>query len=211
MRECRRLSNNCSFIHSFIPGCFHSWGRNPSPDYLHIIIALAVFDHLGPKWWVKSSHQRVFGHPRYLVHSLGVHFITWMVHRLSGNRAIWPAKQCFDFMMVSIMSVTPVCSWIQVLGFRFRSRSVMSTMIRSILQCVTVSISRMVLLSVHVSHPYVIVGNMYWFNTFLLIYMFALRLPMMLCTLLKATQSKAILFLISGRSPSLDTFLPRYM
>ena len=103
------------------------------------------------------------------------------------------------------MSVTPVCCWIQVLCLWLRR--VMPSIILSIFLCATASASIWAVVKAQVSLPYVITGSTYSLNTFFLICMLALRLLMMLSTLLKAAHPKVICLLISGiRSPSLATF-----
>ena len=133
--------------------------------------------------------------------------ISWGPLCCSDSRAVWPAHLCFAFLIALMMSLTPVSWRIQV--FRFRSRRVMPSIIRSILRCATASVSIIALLSVHLSQPYVITGKMHSSCIFLFISMLALRLLMMLSTLPKAAQPSAILFLMSGsRSSSSVTVFP---
>ena len=116
--------------------------------------------------------------------SLGTQDVALMVHLLSWSLATWPAHRCFDCLMWSMMSVTPVCCQIQVLCLW--SRRVMPSIILSIFLCATASASIWVVVNAQVSLPYVITGSTYSLNTFSLISMLALRLLMMLSTLLKA-------------------------
>ena len=78
------------------------------------------------------------------------------------------------------------------------SRRVMPSIILSIFLCATASASIWAVVKAQVSLPYVITGSTYSLNTFFLICMLALRLLMMLSTLLKAAHPKVIHLLISG-------------
>ena len=115
--------------------CIHSWQRNPSLDWSHRCLCLASLDHKGPNCLVTSSLHLVFGRPCCLVQNLGVHSVALMVQRLSGSRAMWAAHLCFAFLVVLMISLTQVSCRVQV--FRFRSRRVMPSTVRSILRRAT--------------------------------------------------------------------------
>ena len=86
----------------------------------------------------------------------------------------------------------------------------MPSIILSIFLCATASASIWAVIKATVLQlAYVITGSTYSLNTFFLISMLALRLLMMLSTLLKAAHPKVIRLLISGiRSGSLETVVP---
>ena len=69
--------------------------------------------------------------------SLWVHSVALMVQRLSDNRAMWPAHLRFTFLIA--LMISPVSWRIQV--FRFRSRRIMPSIIRSILLFAIASLS----------------------------------------------------------------------
>ena len=140
-------------------GIFHSVRRNPSLNCLHRRRSVAILGHAGPRWQIRLSLHLVLGLPCRLVHSRGVHSVTLFVHLLSLNRAMCPAHPCIPFLIMSMISFTPVWCRIQVL--RLWSRRVMPSMMCSILRCATDSSSMWAFFSAHVSLPYTMTGNTY--------------------------------------------------
>ena len=114
--------------------CIHSWQRNSSLDRSHRHLCLVNLDHTGTNCLVRLSLHLIF-----LVQSLLVHSVALMVPWLLDSCAIWPAHLCFAFLIALMILLTPVSWWIQM--FRLRSRRVMPSAMRSILCCVTASLS----------------------------------------------------------------------
>ena len=133
--------------------------RNPSLDSFHWCLSWANLVQVVPRCRLRSSLHLVFGLPRGLNHLCGTQDVALMVHLLSWSLATWPAHRCFDCLMWSMMSVTPVCCRIQVLCLW--SRRVMPSIILSIFLCATASASIWAVVKVQVSLPYVITGSMY--------------------------------------------------
>ena len=181
-----------TFIIIILGLCYHFsplW-RNPSLDSFHWCLSWANLVQVVPRCRLRSSLHLVFGLPRGLNHLCGTQDVALMVHLLSWSLATRPAHRCFDCLMWSMMSVTPVCCRIQVLCLW--SRRVMPSIILPIFLCATASASIWAVVKAQVSLPYVITGSTYSLNTFFLICMLALRLLMMLSTLLKAAHPKVI-------------------
>ena len=146
--------------------CYHFsplW-RNPSLDSFHWCLSWANLVQVVPRCRLRSSLHLVFGLPRGLNHLRGTQDVALMVHLLSWSLATWPAHRCFDCLMWSMMSVTPVCCRIQVLCLW--SRRVMPSIILSIFLCATASASIWAVVKAQVSLPYVITGSTYSLNTF---------------------------------------------
>ena len=121
--------------------CYHFsplW-RNPSLDSFHWCLSWASLVQVVPRCRLRSSLHLVFGLPRGLNHLRGTQDVALMVHLLSWSLTTWPAHRCFDCLMWSMMSVTPVCCRIQVLCLW--SRRVMPSIILSIFLCATASAS----------------------------------------------------------------------
>ena len=102
-------------------------------NFIIIIIILGLCYHFSPLWrnpsWIASTDvclgpilSRWFpgadwGHLSILfsvflvvlTHLRGTQDVALMVHLLSWSLATWPAHRCFDCLMWSMMSVTPVC------------------------------------------------------------------------------------------------------
>ena len=140
--------------------------RNPSLDSFHWCLSWANLVQVVPRCRLRSSLHLVFGLPRGLNHLRGTQDVALMVHLLSWSLATWPAHRCFDCLMWSMMSVTPVCCRIQVLCLW--SRRVMPSIILSIFLCATASASIWAVVKAQVSLPYVITGSTYSLNTFFL-------------------------------------------
>lgn len=81
-----------------IQGLLTPVGRNTPFDLQHLSLAM-----LGYCYAIFPLSVLV------LFHCLGIHSVTVIVHLLS--------LRCLPFLMVSIMSLTPVCRWLQVLIF----------------------------------------------------------------------------------------------
>ena len=146
--------------------CYHFsplW-RNPSLDSFHWCLSWANLVQVVPRCRLRSSLHLVFGIPHGLNHLRGTQDVALMVHLLSWSLATWPAHRCFDCLMWSMMSVTPVCCRIQVLCLW--SRRVMPSIILSILLCVTASASIWAVVAAQVSLPYVITGSTYYWTLF---------------------------------------------
>ncbi len=118
VEKCLKLGGNinCNVVlfHPY-PGHCHSELRSPSVECIQWHLSLAVLDHVGPRCLLKLSRHLVFGRPGFLVHSLGVHSVTRIVHLLSVNHTTCPAHRCLGFLMKSMISRTFVWSLIQSL------------------------------------------------------------------------------------------------
>ena len=89
--------------------------RNPYLDSFHWCLPWANLVQVVPRCRLRSSLHLIFGLPPGLNHLRGTQDVALMVHLLSWSLATWPAHRCFDCLMWSMMSVTPVCCRIQVL------------------------------------------------------------------------------------------------
>ena len=56
--------------------------------------------HVGPTYWIKSSHHFVLGRPRGLLCPRGIHSVTLIVHLLSRLLATWSAHLCLLSLML---------------------------------------------------------------------------------------------------------------
>ena len=103
--------------------------ENPSLDSFHWCLSWANLVQVVPRCRLRSSLHLVFGLPRGLNHLRGTQDVALIVHLLSWSLATWPAHRCFDCLMWSMMSVTPVCCRIQVLCLWSRRQSHLNTAI----------------------------------------------------------------------------------
>ena len=118
-----KVSSGIIIIIIILGLCYHFsplW-RNPSLDSFHWCLWWANLVQVVPRCRLRSSLHLVFGLPRGLNHLGGTQDVALMVHLLSWSLATWPAHRCFDCLMWSMMSVTPVCCRIQVLCLWSRS------------------------------------------------------------------------------------------
>ena len=121
--------------------------------------------HVGPIYWIKSSHHLVFGRPRGLLFQCGIHAVTLIVHLLSRLLATCPGHLCLLSLILLLISVTPLCFRIHFVLFLFFR--VTPIMILSIFLWVVTGFSSWVLLRDQVSQPYVITGSIHSLNAFL--------------------------------------------
>ena len=99
--------------------CIHLWQRNPSLDWSYRCLCLANLDHTGPNCLMRSSLHLVFGRPCFLVQTPGAHSVALRVKRLSDSRAMWPPHLCFAFLIVLVISLTPVSCRLRSRCFAF--------------------------------------------------------------------------------------------
>ena len=108
-----------------------------------------------------SSVHLVGGLPTLRLPVRGRHSRTFLPHRLSVLRAMWPAHCHFNLQILRAMSVTLVLRRISV--FRILSRKATPSIALSIAR-----LSKRPLVKDHVSEPYVITSNTHWLNTLVL-------------------------------------------
>ena len=111
-----------------------------------------------------SSVHLVGGLPTLRFPIRGRHSRTFLPHRLSVLRAMWPAHCHFSLQTLKAMSVTLVLR--RISSFRILSRKETPSIALSIARWVTLSFSKRPAVKDHVSDPYVITGNTHWLKTF---------------------------------------------
>ena len=81
-----------------------SW-RNPSLNSFHWRRSSARGSHAGPRQWLRSSPQRVYGRPLFLGHCLGAQSVVSSVYLLSLSHEMCPAH-LYLFILISHITAT---------------------------------------------------------------------------------------------------------